>query len=196
MRGGFLEQRIVELEAVRAVRVEKAEAAARRGRAVQQAEQAGGGEQLLIESRPAVGDGSQRGYGGERVHVPISSRCVSDVKASISELTLTPCADIIPFMARKQTAPAPAPEALPPPHNEALFARLDLCARRSDTTLSALAESLGFSSGRLFNHKDRHTVPAWEILRAFKRRFGVTVDWIVDGDESGLTVAARTFLGL
>ena len=196
MGGGFLEQRIIELEAVRAVRARRAEAAARRGRSVQQAEQAGEGAQLLIENRPAVGDGSQRGYGGERGHGPIYSRQVSDVKSSISEQTLTSCADIIPFMVRKQTAPAPAPEALPPPDVEAVFARLDLCARRSDTTLSALVESLGFSTGRLFNHKDRHTVPAWEILRAFKRRFGVTVDWIVDGDESGLTVAARTFLGL
>lgn len=197
MQGSF-EQRIVQLDAFRLGKAGQRKNVAMRhtSSALPHADCVGADAEGFSEDHPASEGSDQLVYGGDGVHGDIYSLPVSGVKRDFSEQTLHQSAEIIDLMVRiVSNQPIDIPGA-PPPDVDAIFERLSLCAAQAGMSLSAACDVLGFTSARLFNHKDRATVPAMEMLRAFKRRFGVTIDWIVEGDDSGLTYQARQFLDL
>jgi transcriptional regulator with XRE-family HTH domain len=59
------------------------------------------------------------------------------------------------------------------------------------TTSARFAEALGISAARLSNAENGHPLSI-EVARLIKNLIpGVTLDWLYDGDEAGLTVALR-----
>lgn len=142
-------------------------------------------------------------YGPDSVHSRLYSHRVIDFNASIPERTVLTNVEILPLMARKSTAQSDIEDEsqrsveVPVADIDAIFGRLQLLADTDGLSLTKATENLGITSERLFNHKTRKSIPSMDILRRFKRKYGVTIDWIVEGDESGLSRQARdAILGL
>jgi hypothetical protein len=82
----------------------------------------------------------------------------------------------------------------PLPSNEAASQRkrLKLLWKANGYPTSAsFAEALGISAGRLSNAENGHPLSI-EVARLIKNVVpGVTLDWLYDGDEAGLTVSLQ-----
>ena len=86
---------------------------------------------------------------------------------------------------------------IPPRGREHTWSRLAYVAVRDATTPTELSRMIGrennswISSGR-----SRGLDLPYEMLSFLRARYGITYDWMIDGEDSGLTVPARKFLGL
>lgn len=131
-------------------------------------------------------------YGVDRLHAGMLLHFVSYVKHAFWRLTHFGRGDKMSFITKAQTKPVP----LPPPGAEYAFARLDYVAWRGKTNPTELSREIGRdNSSWISAAKFRGTDIPWVMLRHIKKKYGVDYDWMSDGDEAGLTVDARKFLG-
>lgn len=97
-------------------------------------------------------------------------------------------------MAKKRTAPdkpkAPQEPKAEDPREiefyENLARRLDLAADAIELSRSEIAKVIGVSQPRFSNWTTGQNKPDWFAVAKFCRRFGVSADWILLGDVSGL----------
>ncbi len=72
---------------------------------------------------------------------------------------------------------------------EALSDRLALTVEALGRPKGEVAASIGVSQQRLSNWMTRQNYPDWYALAKLCRRYGISADWLLLGDESGLRVS-------
>lgn len=130
-------------------------------------------------------------------HTKNYSHFVSAIKCGLSERTKKVINIMMEVMkaTKKDNLPAATPVDSMVPDVDAVFERINLIAEKSEyKSTRAMLIALGVNSPALYNHKRLKSLPTYTLLKPFKRRFGVDFDWLIEGDESGLSMEARKFL--
>jgi len=68
--------------------------------------------------------------------------------------------------------------------------RLDASVKAEGTSYSSLGSDLGFSAYTLYNDRARNLYPRLSILVKLVERLGVSLDWLVFGEEKGVGYTA------
>ena len=195
---GFLEQRVVQLDAVRARKAGEGEDVTRRHIPTHfpYVNCVGANTESAPEDGGAFECGDQLVDGGDRLHAPSILHFVRLVKRAFCSMTLWMGADKMLAMV-KNARTADTPPTIPPLGEEFAFSRVEFCAARAGKTVTAFGRDLGWDvNSRISQIKRRGQRIPKDMARYLKTKYGVTVDWIEDGDIGGLPVVAREFLGL